>query len=293
MNYALTAGNAHYGNPVSPTHRSTSWMIQVLPFVEQQPLYNMIDVNWDVRLDPRNGPTPTAPNSPSNLFAARTVIPGYLCPSDGLHDRGRLQNRANRTNPGNPPIAVQSYKGVCGANWQWGNFPTNTAPPAGSGLPDFRNTKWGLTGDGLDAGNGIFYRGGRADIGRESATPIAAVQDGTANTLMIGETVPRWCTHTWWYHFNGTTATVAVPLNVKAQLLMQGTQSCQTGNRIADLNCAQNDWPNNYSFFSLHPGGAQFCLGDGSVRFISDTIALVTYRSLGTMQNSESVALND
>jgi prepilin-type N-terminal cleavage/methylation domain-containing protein len=288
LNYGRTAGNAHWADPVNPSHRSTSWMQQVLPYIEQQALYNQIDFNFDVKLDPRNGTTPVNPNTPSNAAVARTVIPGFLCPSDTLHNRGRLNGRANRSSGTNPEFAVNNYKGVCGANWQSGVFRTNTAPPAGSGLPDFRNTKWGLTGDGLDAGNGIFYRGGRADIGRECSTQIAAVTDGTSNTFMIGETIPRWCTHTWWWWFNGTTATCAIPLNARAQ-----PANCRSGNRNQDMLCAQGDWPNNYSFMSLHPGGGQFALSDGSVRFVSDTINLLTYRSLGTMHNNESVQLPD
>ncbi|MGE0757018.1 MAG: DUF1559 domain-containing protein [Pirellulaceae bacterium] len=286
MNYARTAGNAHYADPVNPSHRSTSWMVQILPFIEQQALYNQIDFNWDVKLDPRNGASAAAPNSPSNAAVARTVVPAYICPSDGLHNRGRLASRANRSSGVNPEYAINNYKGVCGANWNQGNFRSDAQPAAGSGIPDFANTVWGRSGDGLDAGNGIFFRGGRADIGRESATQIAQVSDGTSNTLMIGEAVPRWCTHTWWWWFNGTTGTVAIPLNPRSQLA-----TCQTGNKVADLNCAWGNWQNNYSFMSQHPGGAHFALADGSTRFISETIALLTYRSMGTKQNGEAVQI--
>jgi len=281
MNYGFTPPSAqHWTEPPLAVHRSTSWMVQVLPFVEQKPLYDQIDFNFDVKLDPRNGTVVNAPNNPSNMFVARTVVKTYLCPSDGLTGNGLMASRANRS-AGGWLYAVNNYKGVCGANWNAGNFRTDAAPVQGSGLPDFRNTPFGLSGDGLDAGNGIFFRGGRADINRHSTTPMAAILDGTSNTLMIGEAIPRWCTHTWWWWFNGTTATCAVPLNVRAQ--------CQnTGNRTQDLNQCWGDWPNNYSFMSMHPGGGQFALADGSVRFIPQTINLTVYRSLGTMQNGET-----
>ena len=283
MNYARTPGNAHWADPPDPAHRSTSWMVQILPFVEQKPLYDMIDFNFDVRLDPRNGTVVNQPNNPSNAFAARTVIPTYLCPSDGLNNRGLMERRQNAPNSGKI-WAVNNYKGVCGSNWAWGAFPTAT-PQAGSNLPNFNSTRWGNSQDGLDAGNGIFYRGGRADINRESCTPMAHIQDGTSNTLMIGEAIPRWCTHTWWWWFNGTTATTAVPLNNRAY--------CQTtASRTADLAACWDDWPNNYSFMSQHPGGGLFALGDGSVRFVQQTIDLTLYRSLGTMQNGETASLN-
>src|SRR5262245_18870549 len=148
MNYATTPGNAHWTEPPDTLHRSTSWMVQVLPFVEQKPLHDQIDFRFDVKLDPRNGPTVNSPNSPSNAFVARTVIKTYLCPSDGLIGNGIMASRANRS-AGGWQYAVQNYKGVCGANRNSGNFRTDSVPAQGSGLPDFRNTPFGLSGDGL------------------------------------------------------------------------------------------------------------------------------------------------
>jgi len=41
------------------------------------------------------------------------------------------------------------------------------------------------------------------------------------------------------------------------------------------------------SFGSAHPGGANFLMGDGSVRFIKDTVNAVTYSALGTRAMGE------
>ena len=40
-------------------------------------------------------------------------------------------------------------------------------------------------------------------------------------------------------------------------------------------------------FGSAHPGGCQFGFGDGSVRFVQDTIDLNTYRNLSSINGSE------
>jgi prepilin-type processing-associated H-X9-DG protein len=50
----------------NPTH---SWRVLILPFIEQQALYELYDFDqpWD---------------SPANLSLAQTVIPAYQCPSD-------------------------------------------------------------------------------------------------------------------------------------------------------------------------------------------------------------------
>ena len=43
---------------------------------------------------------------------------------------------------------------------------------------------------------------------------------------------------------------------------------------------------------SQHPGGVQLGMADGSVRFVSQTINLVTWRALGTRANGEVVGDN-
>jgi hypothetical protein len=46
-------------------------------------------------------------------------------------------------------------------------------------------------------------------------------------------------------------------------------------------------------FGSLHPGGAQFGLGDGSVRFVPDTIEPRVFRALATRSGGEMVNPNE
>ncbi|HVV99994.1 MAG TPA: H-X9-DG-CTERM domain-containing protein, partial [Planctomycetaceae bacterium] len=47
-------------------------------------------------------------------------------------------------------------------------------------------------------------------------------------------------------------------------------------------NCtAQSDWNISFGFRSRHTGGAQFVFVDGSVRFLSENINMMTYQYLG------------
>jgi len=268
--------NRSWGNiwpdpaPVGPGVRSISWMVGTLPFIEQQAVYDIIDFNFESTNDPRNGPDFNAPPQFSNAAVARTVIPSFRCPSDGLSDP-QMNGRANRT--GDKIIAVNNYKGVAGSNWAWGNFIVNTAPFAG--------TRWGLQSNGLDRGNGMLMRANGFDYQSE----FRYATDGLSNTAMVGEAVPAFCTHTWWYWFNGSTATMGVPLNVRAQCT-------NTGQRNQDLIACRGDWPNNYSFMSMHSGGAQFTMGDASVKFITDSIDLRVYRALGSMMDGQPVNLD-
>ena len=41
---------------------------------------------------------------------------------------------------------------------------------------------------------------------------------------------------------------------------------------------------------SNHPGGCNFAFGDGSVRFIKDSVNMLTYESLGTRAGGEVIS---
>ena len=53
---------------------------------------------------------------------------------------------------------------------------------------------------------------------------------------------------------------------------------------------ATTSQPPTYAFRSHHPGGVNMVFGDGSVRFIKNTINLFTWRALGTTRGGEVVS---
>jgi len=265
---------ARWGSGVFPGDgQSISWVVSSLPFFEQGPLFDTLDMRWGIANDPRN---PGSAAAPANLWAARQKIPVLICPSSG--DDGVRNNRANLEGYGE--LGTTCYKGVSGANWAWGTW---SVTGNGQGSNEFT----GGDGNGLDAGNGVYFRNTNCGAGgpwpsASYAPKFSRVQDGTSNTFLFGEAVPKWCIHTCWWWCNGTTGTCAVPLNPRAQ--------CKnTGNKNQDLVDCAGDWPNNYSFMSLHPGGANFCMVDGSVRFVSNNIDITNYRSLSTQATGEVI----
>lgn len=243
-------GNGQYNN----TNTGKSWLIGILPFIEQQQLYSEID--FTVRI----GDNAAAANRTVNTGVAEQPVKPFLCPSDGDSSDGIMGGRANVGGT----WGVNNYKAVAGGNWAWGDH--NVSQLTG---------KWSGSNNGLDQGNGIICRNGPNS--RENYTRMAQITDGTSVTLAIGEAVPSWCQHTWWWWFNGATATCGIPLNYRI------------GYGDGQLKAWTSDWGRNYSFFSRHPGGGQFTLADASTRFVSDTIDITLYRELATINGSESV----
>lgn len=220
-----------------------SWMARMLPHLEQDNRFNQLGIATDT------------PMGTVIDFLGEPMIKTFRCSSDETMDV--MTNRANF--PGGTPIGVTSYKGVAGGNWAWGTFAFT--PPIGGN-------------NGLDSGNGIFYR---SDYHRK--LKIQNITDGTSNTLMIGEDIGRLNTHNAWSYSNGATGTCAIPLN-------NGLREGQPG-----FNSA-GDWNHVYSFRSRHTGGGNFALADGSVRFVRETIDLVVYRNAASINGGEPVQLD-
>lgn len=189
----------------------------------------------------------------------------FLCPSDTTLGTG---SRLNAGNLSGFPAGCTNYKGVSGANWGDDDF--------GIGAnfdTDWRNPGANGSYNGLDDGDGILFRSDSVKHLR-----LTEITDGTSNTLMVGEDVPShntWCS---WPYANNAYGTCAIPLNV--ELRYSGPQY-QPG----------ADWQNLWSFRSRHTGGGNFAMADGSIRFVTDSIDLVSYRALATIRGGEVVSL--
>jgi len=240
------------------TQNCWSWLAQILPYMEQDNLYKS-------SVQPlTNNPMPAmnASTVPGGTFTCATVVKPYLCPSDNSGQ----QVRTDRANVSPHPMAITNYKGVCGSNWAWGSF-TNTGPSGSA--------------DGLDRGDGVFFRsdGSPNNANNQISLGLAGVTDGLSNTFFAGEDLPSINQHCDWAFFNHATGTCAIPLN-------NALQAGQPGfNNIGD-------WGNVYSFRSRHSQGANFLLGDGGVRYVRQSIDLATYRALATRAGGEVATLN-
>lgn len=160
--------------------RSWGWPVRLLPYIDQSPLYTLI-------------------NPGSNTMAASgqvaTALPAFLCPSDPALPR-ITENTSYMT--GGITVARTDYKGVMGNDWNWGAYTNNSVG----------------NGDSFTDNNGLLYT-----LDYRSYRYIARVTDGTSNTLAIGEAVCNTGftdgngSGYSWMNAAETAATAAVPIN--------------------------------------------------------------------------------
>jgi prepilin-type N-terminal cleavage/methylation domain-containing protein/prepilin-type processing-associated H-X9-DG protein len=238
-----------------------SWIAHVLPYIEQQNLYNSIAAAPVLPAGVSSGNIDQVKLSDAEAAATAAGVPSYLgttiktllCPADNPADA----LKTNRADLSGHTIGLTNYKGVSGANWQWGGFTV-----AGTGTTN------GDT-NGLADGDGLFFRG---DGNKKKK--LTDITDGTSNTFMVGEDIPaynQWCS---WPYSNNAVGTCAIPPNYQ----MPPAMAANPGN-----------WPDGYSFRSFHTNGLQFAYADGSVHFITQSIDMPTYRAMATIKGAETL----
>jgi prepilin-type processing-associated H-X9-DG protein len=138
----------------------------------------------------------------------------------------------------------------------------------------------------------------RAMFYSDASTSFAAVSDGLSNTVMTGEKsheTINWCSNFWYfgpYWGSGThTSThllVWPPTSVNAPASIP---NAPWGNRDGTASCER--YPRGqyaWVMSSKHPGGINVGMGDGSVRFIKNSINPYTWYALQTIQQGEIIS---
>jgi prepilin-type N-terminal cleavage/methylation domain-containing protein/prepilin-type processing-associated H-X9-DG protein len=112
---------------------------------------------------------------------------------------------------------------------------------------------------------------------------LAEIKDGLSNTLAIGE-----MTTINFYGYTGDPGGVRPwVVGNRGGRCIYTTKAVQKYTINTDcVNCWEFNW---MPFSSMHPRGANFLLGDGSVTFLSDSISWSLYRSLATVDGGEIV----
>ncbi|MEO8165067.1 MAG: DUF1559 domain-containing protein [Betaproteobacteria bacterium] len=262
INAATTNTSIGLAAPGNLVLNHTGHML-ILPFMEQQSLHDKIDFNICSSGTSIAGAVANAGGWPNaNTPLMNILIPSYLCPSDRGDERGLVANtNINYLSDGQRHINYALNGGAGGIAW-W-----NTAS-----WQSYSAT----VGNLMNGTTGVPTRG---PFGHNGAASFRDFKDGTSNVVIVGEVAianrqsttyeanwggyraysPFFNNHpdinplhinNFRYHINGWTQVAG----------MTGSTATDDTRFYVGTTASQ------------HPGGAQYCLGDGSVRFVSEGI---------------------
>lgn len=238
--------------------RRGSLLVQILPFVEQAPLFTAFDMT-------RNTDGQVFPGSSTPIGA--TVVPMFLCPTDAAP--AQFVTPPHHSHDPVSVVALHNYAASRGADGIYGG-------DSGCGCANSWNSQ--AISPGWD---GPRFSGPFTRVGIQVAA--AAVRDGLSNTIFLGEIRPlcSWHGDNGWATSNnghGLCSTV-IPLNY---------DSCSRD--AGGDNCARFcNWSTELGFRSAHVGGCFFGFGDGSVRFLGESINYQTYQRLGAKADGQVI----
>ncbi len=261
LGFCQTASATYVADPVTLNHHG---LLYLLPYVEQAPLlaqFKLTSPAGNYRTTGNPLATPDAIAS-GNAALAATNLSLVRCPSDN----------------GSPTIAPGSVY----------------SPDLGAGVVAVK-TNYDFITDCLSLRNYNYWRASttsaRYVFGENSDTNLTAITDGTSNTLLMGEQTLE--------TFNGTTSAwayagwVSVGIDpvgrFNTTFPAQGLNIWNYNNSTSALNNTPGRRASWYNAASLHSGGVNFVLADGSVRFIQQSIDVPSLTYLSQMSDGQVI----
>lgn len=247
-----------FPQPAEDSLYGYSAQAKLLPFIEQGNLSDLIDYSQPLLSGVANDPD----LNPALINVVRQPLSVLQCPSD----------------PGNP---LSTEKGNV---WAGGNYMANAGPGIGMSYCSRSDT------------DGLFWRG--------SNTKFRDVTDGTSNTIAFAETLyglrgddtadlVDYRTQIMRVSGGGPCSAPAESLVTRSATRYEGRRAGQWIRNITYQTLINAFFPPNAKSpdvshhgeaisgaRSQHPGGANVSLCDGSVRFVTETIDLATWRNL-------------
>ncbi len=288
MNYESTHREFPYGRKYD-IWDTYSWLQLTLPHIEQSRNHELF---WTLPLkgyrQSVNGPNGPIGNDARLRTARHTLIPGYYCPSDRTPTPNEIDTESYGFYRGN-------YRGCTGTGDMYGETtgPLDRDAPLGVGIFGVKHNQT------VDPGAGVKTQG----------TKVRQVVDGTSNTAMLSEGIVPVFTgwggvlgESIYGNMGGALYSHTLTPNSSSPDLVYGPCPQQRGDTEYYAPCtsiAGNGWwtpsaaRSQAAARSLHRGGVNLAMADGSVHFAQDTIDTLVWQALGTRAGEEPFASLD
>ncbi len=265
----------------------------LLPFMEQQPLYNSINFASPL--------APAAPNNSSNTTVQYATVNVLNCPSDIDRLTTATGHSNYGPNYGSSPLIYS--QGAAGAG-PFGMVSYNTTPgnPA-TGAPGgpFRgpiSLASVIDGTSNTAGYSERVKG----IGNFFAKPQPV--DGLRPSSTLYQGMQSWATtpQNYYQQCSALSVSTATPAAMSQFMPVGGAwytghTSCTGYTHVMPPNGLSCEFDNNgfqpdgaLTAGSRHSGGANVMMMDGSVRFVKSTVNYITWQAIGSMAGGEVVS---
>lgn len=301
----------HPGQCDSTGGASTVYMTQstptlLLPYIDQMPVYNLMDhqltysqmvtagaYTMSALHTDAIGATYNDPAYPNTVTAAKTSIASFICPSTPVAEGQR--------NPDGYGAWDYMFCAVCdvedgttGATDPIGTRPTNAARRLAMTVKGMLSCdkRWGFGNVTDGTSNTILCA---EDAGR--AHPSAGVFGSLSSrpSPVAGEG-PAWSGGTSggrrmyaWADPDAATNGVSGPSNSTGNRSLRVNNSNTPMGGPAECRWTTNNCGPNDEIFSFHVGGAHAAMGDGSVRFLSENMDMMTIKWLVGSQDGKVV----
>ncbi len=284
MNYEGTNGKFINGISRSGCCWGT-WQVPILPYIEQDPLFKFYTNFGGTGVTTLGAANRYAVGS--NATVAATRLSTFTCPSDMTGTIGTITLQNYVLNAGNTsfyqneipigctPASVTSTTCTAfgGAPFGWYSGDPATVAAGGDSSP-------------TDFTNGDPNQG---KLGRQRA--IAEITDGTSNTVMCSEVIQGqgggdYRGFTWWGGAAGFT-TYSGPNSTDPDVITGAGCASPLGNNPPCTTTSTATRPRMIVARSRHTSGINVSLCDGSVRFITNTVDITTWRALGSAMGNE------
>ena len=255
-----------------------TWLLFTMPYLEQQNLYNSYNFDGNnVIGGDADGPLRYAGNK--NITVTSSRVAAYLCPSDGTESR-----------PGYGALGLQ----VSTHNYvvNFGNTNVQQGPITLAGLTyNFAGAPFTDIGSPQpDISSGSLQGGVK------STQNFASIRDGLSNTLLTSELVIGESAtsvdlrgFSWWAYSASFVGNIGP--NSTLPDLMQSSGYCNYP-YATNPPCAAGTSETGIQLAarSRHPGGVNVGMGDGSVKFIKNSINLQIWRALSSSKGGEVIS---